>query len=302
MFMTWKIWKILRYPLRWHPIFRYTHTRMSQANQNSHFWRVPQFAAGLAILVFIIWFPVPALFTGLGLAVGIPTLILIFNGTFLGLYWVTEISDTLVQSYQDKRFDLLALTSRGALGVGWLICTATIHRGDWLQLSYRILRWVLFFVLVLVTLPIVGIILSSLSANTDLMRENQFQILLEVLAIAMIVFALWLDHIQSIVIASLLGVLMPSYLPQSWQLGQLARLVYLLIQVGTYLALAMIYILLQIVISSFLGTQIYSGLLHIGFTIFTFYMLRETLINLLWRSMLRHFDVSAKEFQQMVSA
>lgn len=301
MLMTWKIWKSLRYPLRWHPIFRQTHTHYEHSEQNTLFWRMIQTVVGIAILLFVVMFPAPALITGFGLSLGIPALILVFNGSFLGLKWVTSVSEILAKAYQDKRFDLLALTPRGALGVSWLMCTATIHRHDWLRIAYRILRWVLLLVLVLLGVIVAGIILSAASTINPFLNDNQLRILIDAIGIAFVVLALWLDHIQSIVIASIMGILLPSYLPNSWQVRELARFLYILLQVMTYLFMIGVYFLLEKLIMLVFATQIYSGVLHFAATVLLFYLLRELIINLLWRSLLKRFDLRAQDYQEIVT-
>lgn len=299
MLLTWKIWKSLRYPLRWHPIFRQVHTHYRQTESDKLFWRVIQVLAGIAALLFVVIFPVPAIVTGLGLSLGIPAFVLIFNGTFLGLRWVTAISETLAQIYHDKRFDLLAMTPRGALGISWLICTATIHRDDWLRVAYRVLRSVLLLVLVLLGLIASGIVLSAASASSHILRDNQLRILVDALGIAFVVLGLWIDHIQSIVIASLIGVLLPSYLPNSWQVRELARLVYLFLQLVTYAIIFGLYLLLEQLIRLTISTEMYRGVLHFACTVLLFYLLREMIIYFLWHNLLKRFNSSMSEYQEL---
>lgn len=301
MFVTWKIWKTLRYPLRWHPIFRRIHTQENSVNRNSLFWRTTQAVAGLAAVLFVIRFPTPALIAGLGLMVAIPTLILVFNGTVLGAYWVAAVSSTLAQEYQDRSFDLMALTPRGALGVSWLICTGTIHRGDWLRSSYRILRWVLLFVLVLLGFASAGLVVSALLSGSALMLENQLRIVFEVSMVGVIAAALWIDHVQSIVTACLLGVLLPAYLPQSGQIHELARIIYLLLQTAVYVLIMLTYFSLRLLIFDIFSGLFFKGLLLALVTLLAFYLLREAIINLLWHRLLERFAATAKEYQEVTA-
>jgi hypothetical protein len=299
MFVTWKIWKALRYPLRWHPIFRRIRTKPKQAHPNRNFWSVIQIIVAIAMLAFIMRFPVPALITGLSLAIAIPVLLLSFNGTFLGLHWVVAISETLAQEYHDKRFDLLALTPYGALGVSWLIGTASIHRGDWLRLAYRILRRVLIIVLVLIGLASLLLIVSALSSNNIAMRDAQLRIFVDVLTITIWVLVLWLDHIQSIVIASLVGIVLPSYLSQLWSVRELARWVYLLLQMTVYLIIFAFYSLLYLLITTTSDDFLFRGFILGMITLVTFYLLREVIIGGLWRFVLWRFDTRPIDYQEL---
>ena len=139
MFLTWQLWNALHFPQWRHPIFLYARKSRVSKQVQPRLWRIMQILAITSLILFAIIFPVPAVVTALGISLGIPAFLIIFNGTILGTTWLIGITSTLSSAHNDNRFELLTLTSQGALGGTWLLSTGVVHQRNWLQygISYR---------------------------------------------------------------------------------------------------------------------------------------------------------------------
>lgn len=290
MFLTWQFWNALRFPMWRHPIFIQARKKQISSKQTSRMERLFQlvFFACLVLCFFI--FPIPAIVTTLGLILGLPTLMIVFNGTVLGTIWVTMIGLTITRSHQNYHFDLLSLTPQGAYGVSWYLCTGTIHRHNWLRAVYRLLSWVVLLVLVLLGLAALMLIIGLITANDEIVRQAQENVLRDVINIGFIVGALWLDHIQSIVISALLGITLPTIIKDKTQLRSFAPLMYLMMQLLTYLLIYLIYLMMSIILTGIWGASFFVSTTIIGLTLLAFYLLREVIISLLARLIQIQYD------------
>lgn len=283
--MTWILWKALRYPQWKNPIFRYAQQEKTVAKSLAWYVYLLLILAGLAFAAFAAFFPIPALLSLLALAVGIPALTLVFNGTVLGLYWVSAIAENLARESRNGRSDLLNLTPDGAFAANWRLALGIIHRHDWLNTVYRLIKATVLLVLVVLGFACFMLLLGAFSAESSPERESQIRVLLDVLAIGLTLLFFWADHIQSIVLALLVGLLLPYYQRDEVLLKLLAPLSFLLLQVLNYLVAVALYLGLFNLLS-----QAYLLLAFIALIIFC--SLRELLIRGLWQLYLQQSQAS----------
>lgn len=300
MFLSWQLWNALRFPQRRHPIFNYARKQASQKS-NSRWWFVLSLLASASFIIFAIVIPVPALVITVGLAVSMPLLMILFNGTVLGIVWAIHISNTIATAFDDKRFDLLSLSSQGTYGVLWLLCSGVVHRNNRLKIVYRIVKWVLIVVLVLLGITTAMLIFGSVTASSEHLQEQQLRVLREVIQICLIVFALWLDHIQSILVAVMLGLLLPTFIKDKTQLQGITPIIYLMIQILTYLAIFLMYTLSATVLTGGFGDTFIVSLMIVLLNLLSFYLIRESIIAGLWRVILFKYDISLDEYQRTVT-
>ena len=281
MFLTRQFWQALHFPMRQHPIFIQARKPFESANTSSRLGRFIVFAIIASIVLAFFVFPISALMTTLGIVLGFPALMIVFNGTALGTIWVTSVSATIACSHQRYNYELLSLTSQGAYGVSWHLATGTIHRHNWLRTVYRLLSWVVMLVLVLLGLASLMLIFGIFTSNDEIIRQAQSNVLRDVIHIAFIVGAVWLDHIQSVVISALLGMLLPTVIKNKVQLQSLAPLIYLVIQAFTYLIIILLYLLSSTIFIGILGTAFFTSSIILSVTLLSFFILRETIIRVL---------------------
>ncbi len=298
MFLTWQFWNALRFPMWRHPIFIQARKQRERVANTSRSWRFLQVGSLVAISLLFFLFPTPAIVTSLGIIVGLPVLMIVFNGTILGAIWVTNISATIAHAHRQHHFDLLSLTPQGAYGVSWYLCTGTIHRHNWLRTVYQLLSWVIGLVLVLLALAGLMLIVGYVTANDDIIRQAQANVLRDVINIAFIVLALWLDHIQSIVISALLGMMLPTILKDKVQLRTLAPIIYLMTQLLTYLIVLLLYFVITAIMTGIWGTAFLVSTMIVSLTLISLYLLRETIISVLIRWIHLRYDVFDYEATQ----
>lgn len=301
MFLTWQLWNALRFPMRRHPIFNHARTPSDSSDVPSPLWRWLRRIAIVCVILFAMMFPVPTLMTSIGFAIGLPLLLILFNGTALGIILVTGISKTIASAQKSTRFELMSVSAEGALGVSWLLATGTIHRRNWLKVVYRLVKWVVMLVLVLLALAIFMLLLGTITSESELLRQQQLNILRDVINMSLLVAVLWLDHVQSIVIAIVLGIVLPTIIRVEVQLVSMATMIYLIIQCCTYLAIFVVYRLIDIILSSLWGDIFIVSIAVTFFSIVTFYLMREAIIGILWRIMLNKYDASIEEYEAVVN-
>jgi|GEM_PF-7078260 len=302
MFLTWQLWNALRFPQRRHPIFHYARKQSTSRESSSRWWRVLLFLAFASFIIFAIVIPVPAIVVTVGAAITIPLMMILFNGTVLGTLWAVNVSDTIATAYQDNRFELLSLSSQGAYGVLWLLCCGVVHRNNRLKTVYRIVRWVVSLVLVLLGIAIAMMIFGAITAGSEQLQQQQLNVLRDVIQICLIVCVLWLDHIQSILVAVMVGLVLPAFIKDKTQLRGITPIIYLAIQVFSYLAIFVMYAVIGIVLREVFGNTFIVSLMIAFTTILSFYLIRESIIAGLWRVMLIKYDIALDEYQRTVNA
>lgn len=292
MILTWMLWNALRSPQWKHPIFQQIQQQKVAAKSLAWYWRLLLALLFLFVLASLALFPLPALLSILGLAVGIPSFVLVFNGTVLGLYWVGAIAEAIARENRQGRFELLSLTPDGSFGISWRLAVASIHRHDWLNTVYRLLRGVILGVLFILAFLVLMLIMGAVFAELSPQREGQIRILLDVLVIGLVILFFWADHIQSIVLALLVGLILPYFQRDEGLLKLLAPLSFLFLQAINYL----------VGLSIFSLRLNFENLPFLLFVVsaFVFYCgIREILIRGLWRLYL-HLAQSSEEESQIV--
>lgn len=226
----------------------------------------------------------------------VPVLALVFNATLLGTLWTAEISHRLARERLDNRHELVQLSTLGSLGSAWLLATAVSHRQDRLLTANRLVRIVAGFMMALFIVGI-GFLLLSLVITPDsaIHRQNQSAWLQALLPFAAISILLWLDHVQSSLLALLCGLIAPTLLTHPTQARLLGALGYLTVQIATgvvaLLGIASLQILTHAVLSPLLQTAFVCA-----WSVVLLYCLRESQLGfalrlVLWRYHLHPGDL-----------
>lgn len=294
VFLTWKLWNALYFPPRKHPLFR----RMMDRKR----WRLP--ASWLVVLVVIAFgagcalffrFPEIALALAFSLGIGVPILMIGAHGSILALWWALQISDELLDVRREQQDDLLGVSPGGLLGTGWLISAGLIHRGDWLRQAHNFMRPVLLMVVgslvILVLAAFVWLLLDGSPIDV-----NGLTLIVGIYSLIALGLAFWFDHVQSILLAPLLGLLLPHVLRDRFLIRAMLLLGFPLLQIGILLLAYTIYQLWVLLIFSLMQSILLGYALAMLLGLLTFFLMRETLLALLWRAVLRVYGADPQEF------
>lgn len=285
--LTWKLWRALCSPPYAHPLFQRT---IMAHTVHSRIRRFTELMAGYVVicaLATLIW---PLLFTN-------PAIILLLmaagSNTLYGMTWAFRVSTAIAREHELETYDLLCLQPCGALGTGWVLCVGNLYRSP----LFRGLRLIMPMISISVTLALVIAltipILLAISSSGETESIQLFVTLIYALSLAVAFF--YIDHVQSILLANLLGMIMPTYLPDRLYAGLWAVSGFLLLQLAVYLIT---------LVASFLITPIFQDVftLHISLVLsilrlLIFYALREGLILVIWQMLAQRFNAGKVEMQ-----
>jgi hypothetical protein len=216
----------------------------------------------------------------------------------LGIYWISAITVTLAHHLGRKRAELIGTTPHSTLGNSWIMATVCIHRGDILRTASRLIQSVAGIVGALLAVALVFI--TTNLADSPL-RSSQINMLVDILGIVGFVFVMWLDHIQSIVLAALVSILAPTYTTERplIRIGTISF--YLTVQMLFYAVMIGLLRLSEVAVARVFDSLITQRLLVIIIMLIAFYGVRELLISGLQRLILKRYEVTKEEFQGVVT-
>jgi len=294
VFLTWKLWDALYAPPRAHPLVR----RMTQRRR----WRLPaRWLSALSLLglgvACVVFFRFPALALSLAFALGIalPVLMIGAHGSLLALWWAWHISDALLDARRDEQDNLLGTIPGGRLGAGWLISAGLIHRNDWLQQAHRVMRLVLLIVVGLLAILVLWAI-GWLALAGNPLTANELTLIVGVYSLIALGVAFWFDHVQSILLAPLLGLLLPELLRDRFLVRVTLALGFPLLQIGMLTLAWVLYQGWTLLVFALIENLLLGYALAMGLGVLTFFLLRDSLVAFLWHALLRTYHTTPGEF------
>jgi hypothetical protein len=277
---TWQLWKAMHCQPMHDPIFRRVVTLEDRRGVN---WLV---LAQNGLIQGQIWF--------WSLMFVLDTHILIFmvfSGTLYGLIWAVSISGMLATERDLRMYDLLCLTPGGPMGLNWAVSAGCLHRHHTFeninsQESWSI-RLILFIPLLVSANMTFGRVLST---NGSIAFFSIF---------ALIVF-FYFDHVQSIVLGILFGMLAPQYAGNRFDARVWAFGGFLMVQLATYVPFMLI---IFIVLPRVYGALDIRGwcadlsLPVLGLTVL--YLSREGIVRKIWRKLADEFNATPSEVESV---
>jgi hypothetical protein len=195
--------------------------------------------------------------------------------------WVFRITTAIVREHERGTYEPHCLSPSGALGANWALCAANLHRDDalgWIDLLRRLLTGMLLFILLMVLLT------AAYRGNVP----NLFQFLrlfLDMMALAVVSYV---EHVQAIVLGSLVGILIPTYRQTPVDARTWGVNVFVAIQVVTLVATLLA------------GLMILPGwhtdISLIFGSLLVFYLIREAFIIALWKMLAYQLNANPAEF------
>jgi len=272
---TWRLWQALKSPPSKHPIFQ----RMVSPYYDDISWAL---VAQNVLIQGQIWF------WSLIFVLDTRALILMmFSGTFYGLIWSAIVSGTIAIEREYRMYDLLCLSPSGTLGISWAICTGCLHRNQTFEHVNSQEAWSIRIILFI---PLV------ISANVIFGRAFSNPVSLTIIWLAAFLIVFYLDHVQSIILGSLLGVLAPHYVPNRFDSRLWACVGFLFIQLTTYFVLFLTgAVILPTLYRVFAVSGWYADLSLPILSVAVFYLLREGILLQLWRRLTQQLNAAPTE-------
>lgn len=225
--MTWFLWRQLCLPPN-HPLY----------------WRTRRAICDSFDTALMVWL-VLIVYAGVGIALAIffgqtnPSALMLpligltlFNSSIYAVVWAVRISRTISRERENGVYDLLAALPGGALGLHRIIAAAVLHADDALMLTTTLRR-----ITIGLTLVIFALLLLLVTTQVASFNPVQFlRLLLDALAVLL---ASYLDHIQSAILASQIGMLVPARGRTRFDTRLWPALIFLLAQILMVAALVL---------------------------------------------------------------
>ncbi len=222
--MTWKLWYALHHPLHT-PLFQRVYQARTVPGRLRRILKVGLTYLLICGLLTLLW---PLLITDLPLVLG---LILFASNNLSGMIWADRVSLTLARENELATFDLLCLLPTGQFGAIWSLSTASLH-------DSHIFRGMGFLVRLVFTGVIGGLSISLLLSTLLVHHSNMdvLTLLVPLLYAITLALAFYLDYIQAVITATMVGMLAATYTTQRTYSRIMAVGTFLLFQVTIYLA------------------------------------------------------------------
>lgn len=303
-----RIWQAILRPFVAHPLFQRAGVWTPPTPLNNRWERFRQwlikhelkFFWGLvvlfvvAVLIFGFWQTLlMVIFAPMAIALLLLPFGLLFLGNIYGLMSAFTISATIVNEKVQGRYTLIGLTPYGFEGATWAFCSLVVHANNGLR-RVRLFGRVLYTMLItIVAISFINVaVLASLSDSAYL--QGIWRDLLTVLVISVI---LGIEFVQSASVGAILGMLMPAYSMTRFENRNRTLSLFIAVQFGSYLAVALVYLFFVLPLLLLLGWT-HLILLSIGFGV-TFYIIRELVVIALWRMLAQSLMADLKDLDQL---
>jgi hypothetical protein len=296
--MTWHLWRILQNPPRQHPLFWRTLQQPSNllTPMGNLLVRILLIIGGLSLVVLSPPLALVLLIYGVVL---LPLSVLMFSGIGYGIYGALTIATHLAQEHRHGRYELLQLTPAGAILIDVVVSAGCLHRRNRFQQVHKLVRFTAYSLLIALSL-VAGFIWLSLtynpsgSSNNEAVVQQVFPIILFLLGACA---AFYIDHIQTIITGCLVGMLTPYYTQSALEVRVMLVVLFAAVQMGVYgLSLAIVLIVSPVIQHSIVDMPL-AYVLTMMSAIGIFYTVRESVIRVLWRFLLRQSYTSAAEWR-----
>jgi hypothetical protein len=263
MFKTWKLWRYLKNPPEGHPFYQRTLHTTGNA--------IPWYTWVAELIGVLLFVPM-----------------IVFTSAVYSMAWVVGISSTIAKERRQGTYDLLALAPGGPLGVSWAACMGCLYRNQ----IYRSINtrdaWI-------ARLVIIGILLFAVTADSIPEFPTGGEIALGVAYLLAIGAAVYLDHIQSILLSGLTGMIAPTYTTDTFNAQLWGFAVFVGLQMTTYATtIVTAFVILPALLP---GNSILTRLIELAVAVGLFYGLREVMIAYLWRSLTARLNADPAEVQ-----
>jgi len=297
--MTRKLWRALHHPLEWHPVYcRALHLRPLKSPKNPGGWIVFVYLAsccGLSIFGSFGWLPLVVVAT------------ILLGNTLYALSWTTTITGGIARERETNTYDLLCLSPSGALVISWAFCTAQIHRTQVFKVVYFAVRLICITAMLALGIALLiplGVLQGIGQRGSNLSPvglESTLSLLYSLLYALAIVIIFFADHIQSMVLGSLVGIVMPSYVRPGTESRFRSMVTFLALQLVAYGLPAFITLFLVLVYQVLGVSRWFSNLSLAIVGVIAFLLVREGLIRRYWQRAMQQLNTDDSELDLIAS-
>ncbi len=295
--LTWKLWRaLLTPPLNYrlfHVIRQYRPLRLerliSLLNPVGITALLIALAAGIwyspRLIMPLLFNPVFVMFT----------ILVLFTGTVYGLVWSTSISQIITRLRGEGKYDLLVLAPATPLYINWAICTGLLYRNQAFKRIGQQRARITQFLLMIISVMVIPLALGILTQNMTFFGEV-FSAIVHLVALTT---AFHIDHIQSAIIGTLVGLNTPMLARSDSDVRLLSGGVFLLLQFASYgIAWYVGFVALPHLLTA------PAEISEIGLPILrvlVFYLTRESIILLLWNLLAQQLNTRPAEMDFLAS-
>lgn len=285
--LTWRLWRALRHPPRNNPIFE----RIANGPY------VPLHRYGYAIWLVIFPFLFCGGFSlvrdinGLYLLFAVLQLYFLYIGAH-SLTWALNVSSAIAQEHEQNTHDLLCVSPPGAARAYWAIYTGCLHRKKEFMNFNNETTWMIRFLFAIPTVFASTLWMESRSARGD------EQLLLYFITL---ILAFYIDQIQSILLGSLVGMVVPTYLHSRFDTRLFVLASFLILQLMSYLFTWLIGFVTLSAIFDALPQSTWIAVSVPMLRLAIFFLVRESLLRVLWRVLGQRVNASPAELDSMTA-
>lgn len=239
----------------------------------------------------------------MALTMVLPVILLAISGTLLGTYYAWQTSASVSDYRQHLWHIAVGTTPSGWLGMIWAVLVGIAHRADRLRQVYKIVRYVTVFGLVTMGMSVLMALLSLLSlADFNRNPEANQQIVLVVIPFFVIFVVLYFDFVQAVVLGGLIGMIAGNSTRDALDARLRASALFVMAQFATYALSFFSLITIHLISTQLLTNLLSQSLLDALIFIFSFFLVRESLISILVRLLLWQTNSSPYDWMHLIQS
>jgi hypothetical protein len=276
--MTQKFWYALNHPPARHPLFLRTVLLPPPSRR--------RFVSSATLMIDFV----------LGVSVNTPTLLFLLMPFFLLLIGITygvdcalRISTTIAKEHESNTFDVLALSPGGVWGTNWALSTSSLYRNRDFERLYSIMRSAIIAgVTMTVIIGLIAFLGLAQSRPARLPQPSNldlsFVLAEDVISVLALIAAIYVEYVQSTVLGSLVGLLIPTVARNRLDASLWAFGGFLLLQIMTYVFAWLIgFTILPTLFTYLQMGGWFAGASLAVLRLAAFFLVREAIIAALWR-------------------
>lgn len=295
--LSWSLWKSIKDPPMGHPVFQ----RASIEQPIEFPWitspfikRFTRLLVGVLAIIVFLQNPKLILMVFMGsaffvLAIIVTPLLLPLAIFVYGSYLAASISSVISTEKNAHTYSLLCVSPGGSLNINWIIGGGVLHRGspfEWLHAAIRTVIVISLVGMLVIAVIIISMTVSMLSGNEVPALPDALRTSVEILAILAVFYS---GYIQSLILAVIVGILVPQFDYRKRDMPVTAVVSYLVMQSGTYLVALLIIVATSDQVYGFsLGADLLLPLLYF----LILFGIRELAIRWLWQQLIHRLNAN----------
>ena len=281
--LTWRLWRALCSPPSTHPLFQRSTGLPSGTHHLVRQLQITVFYLGSCLILTLIW---PLLVSN---TPGVLIIGVLSGNSLYAMICAKNISAAIAYEREQATYDLLCLLPTGALGVGLALSSAQMYRSPFFQTTRLIMRLLALALIGALGIALVFPLAVALSSEGG--GTSAVELLVGIVQAIALALGLYIDYIQSLILAQMVGMLTPGYTHNRLNAQLVAASAFLSLQLLTYISTLVLVFSLPPLIPSPVISTIAVPLL----ALIAFFAIREAFIAILWRQFVTISNTSAQE-------